>query len=190
MDITIQAASGAISVTGFPDGPPVKAGPAIADFLSGTHLYGAILTALYERERTGRGGLVEVAMIETMFPTSPRTSALITIIRAALGRTGNRHAALASRRTMSTLQGRLVRHHLHQRRPLARPRRPPWARTARRRFRLPPTPPRRAHGGDRRGRRTWAANLTRPRNLRRRRQTPACPRPRCAIPMKGSRTCT
>ncbi len=53
--ITIQAVSDAISVTGFADGPPVKAGPAIADFLSGAHLYSAIVTALYGRERTGRG---------------------------------------------------------------------------------------------------------------------------------------
>ena len=53
MDITVQAVSGVMSVTGFPDGPPVKAGPALADFLSGTHLYAGIVTALYERQFTG-----------------------------------------------------------------------------------------------------------------------------------------
>jgi CoA:oxalate CoA-transferase len=101
MDITIQAASGAISVTGFPDGPPVKAGPAIADFLSGTHLYGAIVTALYERERTGRGRLVEVAMIETMFPTLASNLGMIHSRKNhsdsgnPIGRTGNRHGGLA-----------------------------------------------------------------------------------------------
>jgi crotonobetainyl-CoA:carnitine CoA-transferase CaiB-like acyl-CoA transferase len=96
MDITIQAASGAISVTGFPDGPPVKAGPAIADFLSGTHLYGAIVTALFERERTGRGRLVEVAMIEAMFPTLASNLGMIhNNPDRPLGRTGNRHGGLA-----------------------------------------------------------------------------------------------
>lgn len=101
MDITIQAASGAISVTGFPDGPPVKAGPAIADFLSGTHLYGAIVTALYERERTGRGRLVEVAMIEAMFPTLASNLGMIHSRQSRsgadkpIGRTGNRHGGLA-----------------------------------------------------------------------------------------------
>jgi CoA:oxalate CoA-transferase len=96
MDITIQAASGAISVTGFADGPPVKAGPAIADFLSGTHLYGAIVTALFERERTGRGRLVEVAMIETMFPTLASNLGMIhNNPDRPLGRTGNRHGGLA-----------------------------------------------------------------------------------------------
>jgi CoA:oxalate CoA-transferase len=96
MDITIQAASGAISVTGFADGPPVKAGPAIADFLSGTHLYGAIVTALYERERTGRGRMIEVAMIETMFPTLASNLGMIhNNPDRSLGRTGNRHGGLA-----------------------------------------------------------------------------------------------
>jgi CoA:oxalate CoA-transferase len=96
MDITIQAASGAISVTGFPDGPPVKAGPAIADFLSGTHLYGAIVTALYERERTGRGRMVEVAMIETMFPTLASNLGMIhNSPDRRSARTGNRHGGLA-----------------------------------------------------------------------------------------------
>jgi crotonobetainyl-CoA:carnitine CoA-transferase CaiB-like acyl-CoA transferase len=96
MDITIQAASGAISVTGFADGPPVKAGPAIADFLSGTHLYSGIVTALFERERTGRGRLVEVAMIEAMFPTLASSLGMVhnNPDRTA-GRTGNRHAGLA-----------------------------------------------------------------------------------------------
>jgi CoA:oxalate CoA-transferase len=59
MDLTIQAVSGLISTTGFADGPPVKAGPAVVDFLSGIHLYAAVVTALFEREQTGQGRLVE-----------------------------------------------------------------------------------------------------------------------------------
>ena len=69
MDLTIQAVSGLIATTGFPDGPPVKAGPAVVDFLSGIHLYAATVTALFERERTGRGRLVEVAMEEAAYAT-------------------------------------------------------------------------------------------------------------------------
>ncbi len=69
MDLTIQAVSGLIAATGFPDGPPVKAGPAVVDFISGIHLYAATLTALFERERTGSGRLVEVAMQEAAYAT-------------------------------------------------------------------------------------------------------------------------
>ena len=68
MDLTIQATSGMMSVTGFPDGPPMKCGAAVVDFMSGIHLYGAVMTALYERSVTGRGRLVEVAMQEAVFP--------------------------------------------------------------------------------------------------------------------------
>jgi CoA:oxalate CoA-transferase len=69
MDLTIQAVSGLISTTGFADGPPVKAGPAVVDFLSGIHLYAAVVTALFEREQTGQGRLVEVAMQEAAYAT-------------------------------------------------------------------------------------------------------------------------
>jgi len=69
MDITIQAHSGVMSVTGFPDQPPVKAGVAFVDFLGAVHLYSAVVTALYDRERTGQGRIVDVAMIDTIYPT-------------------------------------------------------------------------------------------------------------------------
>jgi CoA:oxalate CoA-transferase len=69
MDVTIQAHGGVMSVTGFPDQPPVKAGVTFVDFLGGTHLYAGIVTALYERERTGLGRIVDVAMIDTIYPT-------------------------------------------------------------------------------------------------------------------------
>ena len=67
MDITIQAMSGAMSVTGFPDGPPTKIGPALCDFSCGVHLYGAVVSALYQREKTGVGQKVEVAMLEAIY---------------------------------------------------------------------------------------------------------------------------
>lgn len=91
MDITIQAASGMMSVTGFPDGPPVKAGPAVADFLSGVHLYAGVLTALYERHFTGEGRLVEVAMQETIYPTLASNLAFFYDHNEVPPRTGNQH---------------------------------------------------------------------------------------------------
>jgi CoA:oxalate CoA-transferase len=69
MDLTIQAFSGMISTTGEAARPPLKAGPAVVDFLSGIHLYAATMTALYERSVTGVGRLVEVAMEEAAYTT-------------------------------------------------------------------------------------------------------------------------
>ena len=67
MDLTVQAASGLMSVTGYADGPPLRAGVTVADFSGGIHAYGAIMTALFERERSGVGRLVETAMLEAMY---------------------------------------------------------------------------------------------------------------------------
>ena len=67
MDLTVQAASGLMSVTGYPDGEPMRAGVTVADFSGGIHAYGAIMTALFERERSGEGRLVETAMLEAMY---------------------------------------------------------------------------------------------------------------------------
>jgi crotonobetainyl-CoA:carnitine CoA-transferase CaiB-like acyl-CoA transferase len=67
MDFTIQAASGVMSLTGYPDGPPTRTGAPYVDILGGAHLYAALMTGLLERERTGVGRLVEVAMVEAVY---------------------------------------------------------------------------------------------------------------------------
>jgi len=96
MDLTIQAMSGIMNATGYADRPPVKAGPAVCDFLAGVHLFAGVLGALLHRERTGQGQLVEVAMLD----------AAVLALASALGaymdgdgnvpeRTANRHPALA-----------------------------------------------------------------------------------------------
>lgn len=95
MDLTIQARAGYMSVTGWPDRPPVKAGPAVCDFLGGAHLYGGIVTALFERERTGRGRVVEVSMLEAAFPALASNLALHRTSGGEATRTANRHGGLS-----------------------------------------------------------------------------------------------
>jgi len=92
MDITVQAHTGAMAITGVEGDPPTKSGNAFIDFLGGTHLYGAVTTALFERERTGIGRAVEVSMAEASYFTL--TTALAQWHRSDDGRvarTGNRH---------------------------------------------------------------------------------------------------
>ncbi|MBW4091115.1 MAG: CoA transferase [Proteobacteria bacterium] len=96
MDLTIQAASGIMSVTGAADGPPMKAGPTLVDMMGGIHLYAGIMTALYQRATTGRGRLVEVAMQEAVYPAlaSPMEHYVRTGTLAP--RAGNRQAAMTT----------------------------------------------------------------------------------------------
>lgn len=69
MDHTIQAACGLMSVTGELGGPPARAGGTPSDLMGGVHLYAGIMEALYAREKSGKGTLVEVAMQEAMYFT-------------------------------------------------------------------------------------------------------------------------
>jgi len=61
--------------------------------MSGAHLYGAIVTALYERERTGCGRVLEVSMLESVFAALLPAAGHAYASNAVPGRTGNRHVA-------------------------------------------------------------------------------------------------
>jgi formyl-CoA transferase len=57
-----QATGGAMSTTGFEEGPPVATGAQIGDSGNAVHLFGAICAALYQRTQTGRGQRVQISM--------------------------------------------------------------------------------------------------------------------------------
>jgi CoA:oxalate CoA-transferase len=96
MDLTVQAASGIMSVTGFPDRPPVRAGVTVADFMGGIHLYAGVVTALYERDRSGIGRLVETAMQETVYYTLAASLETFTRTGKVPPRAGNASGGNAS----------------------------------------------------------------------------------------------
>lgn len=96
MDLTVQAMSGAMTITGNPDQDPMKCGPALCDFFGGIHLYSAITTSLFNRERTGEGSLVEVSMMESTFMSLASTLGIFYGSEGqAPDRTGNRHGGLS-----------------------------------------------------------------------------------------------
>jgi CoA:oxalate CoA-transferase len=90
MDFTIQAASGIISMTGYADRPGVRVTAALIDTSTGMHLAAGILAALLERERTGRGRKVEVAMLDVCMPA---INGALGVVRDGykVRRLGNRH---------------------------------------------------------------------------------------------------
>ncbi|MGB6455601.1 MAG: CaiB/BaiF CoA-transferase family protein [Streptosporangiaceae bacterium] len=64
-DLLVQCEAGLLSVTGTPEAP-AKAGISVADIAAGMYAYTGVLTALYERERTGDGSAFEVAMLDAL----------------------------------------------------------------------------------------------------------------------------
>jgi CoA:oxalate CoA-transferase len=98
MDLTVQAMSGVMETTGFPDRPPVKAGPALCDFFAGIHLHAGIMTALYDRERSGVARRIEVAMQDAVYASLSSSLGLWWGGHGETNlppRTGNRHGGMA-----------------------------------------------------------------------------------------------
>jgi formyl-CoA transferase len=63
-DLVAQGVSGLMSITGEPDGPPVKIGVPLTDLGAGLFAFGAILAALYYRTRTGRGQHIDTSLVD------------------------------------------------------------------------------------------------------------------------------
>ena len=107
-DLLAQAMGGMMAVTGQPDGPPQKVGVAIADVLCGLHLTSAILAALVERERTGQGRHVEVALLDAQIASLANLSSAWLNAGATVTRRGDHHPSVAPYGSFATADGRLV----------------------------------------------------------------------------------
>jgi CoA:oxalate CoA-transferase len=96
MDLTIQALSGVMASTGFPENGPVRAGPQVGDFFAGVHFYGAVVTALVHRERTGEALAPEVAMLDAVYPSLTSNLGALMSGKPVPPRTGNHYAGMSS----------------------------------------------------------------------------------------------
>jgi CoA:oxalate CoA-transferase len=91
-DIIVQAMSGLMSVTGEPDGPPTMVGEAIADVAGGLFAAWGCIVALFERDRTGVGCHVDVALFDSLLAMMPTAACRHLIAGEEPARVGNRHA--------------------------------------------------------------------------------------------------
>jgi itaconate CoA-transferase len=93
-DLLVQCETGVLAVTGTPD-EPCKTGISVADIAAGMYAYSGVLTALYERERTGRGSSFEVSLFDALgeWMTQPYYYTVYGGTEPA--RTGARHASIS-----------------------------------------------------------------------------------------------
>jgi crotonobetainyl-CoA:carnitine CoA-transferase CaiB-like acyl-CoA transferase len=107
-DAVIQAEGGLMSVTGTPDRPPVRLGVAIADLAAGMFAFQGLLLALLAKGRTGRGQLVDVALLDSVAALLTYQASRYFIAGEVPTRSGNRHASIAPYDTFDTASGVLV----------------------------------------------------------------------------------
>ncbi|AEB75076.1 CaiB/BaiF CoA transferase family protein [Clostridium botulinum] len=94
-DIVAQSMAGMVNLTGFPDAPPTKVGPSVADNVTGIYLCVGILMALYNREKTGLGQQVDVAMFDTIFTLLENAIVINTMTGKIPQRQGNIDSSIA-----------------------------------------------------------------------------------------------
>ncbi|KAJ49055.1 CoA:oxalate CoA-transferase [Clostridium tetanomorphum] len=94
-DIVAQSMGGMVNLTGFPNTPPAKVGPSIADNVTGIYLCVGVLMALYNREKTGLGQAVDVAMLDTIFSLLENSIVVTTMTGEIPQRKGNIDPSIA-----------------------------------------------------------------------------------------------
>ena len=94
-DIVTQAYSGAMSVNGEPDGPPVKLGVPFGDMAGGVFGAPAILAALHECQRTGRGRHIDISLMDGLIGMLGYLSQAYFVTGQSPQRMGSAHASVA-----------------------------------------------------------------------------------------------
>ena len=91
-DLMIQAMGGIMSITGQPDGTPMKVGVAVVDLFAGQNAIIAILAALQARERTGKGQYLDISLFDSQLGWLANVASNYLISGELPRRYGNAHA--------------------------------------------------------------------------------------------------
>jgi crotonobetainyl-CoA:carnitine CoA-transferase CaiB-like acyl-CoA transferase len=107
-DLLVQAMGGLMSLTGEPDGEPMKVGVAITDILTGLYATIAILAALHERERSGLGQHIDLALLDVQIATLANQAANYLVAGVPPLRYGNAHPSIVPYQAFATSDGSIV----------------------------------------------------------------------------------
>jgi len=97
-----------MSVTGQPDGEPMKVGVAIADLMTGMYASSAILAALHHREKTGRGQYIDLALLDTQMAWLANQGLNYLTSGVAPGRLGNEHPNIVPYKVLPCADGHFI----------------------------------------------------------------------------------
>ncbi len=104
-DFIAQAMGGMMSLTGEPDGAPVKTGVALADIMTGLYASNGILAALIQRERSGRGQHVTTSLLDVQIATLANQASAYLATGRNPRRWGNAHPSIVPYQSFETADG-------------------------------------------------------------------------------------
>jgi crotonobetainyl-CoA:carnitine CoA-transferase CaiB-like acyl-CoA transferase len=107
-DFIIQGMGGAMSLTGEPDGEPQKSGIAYADLFTGLYASVAVLAALRERDRTGIGAHIDMALLDTQVAVLANQALNWMVSGKVPHRMGNGHANLVPYQAFKVADGEMI----------------------------------------------------------------------------------
>jgi CoA:oxalate CoA-transferase len=107
-DMVVQAMGGIMSVTGWPGGKPTRVGTSIGDITAGLFTVIGILSALHDREKTGQGQFVDVAMLDGQIAILENAVARYAVSGVAPGPLGARHPSITPFAAYQCQDGHIV----------------------------------------------------------------------------------
>jgi crotonobetainyl-CoA:carnitine CoA-transferase CaiB-like acyl-CoA transferase len=107
-DFMIQGMGGIMSITGEPDGQPMKSGVASVDIFTGLHAVIGITAALYHRERTGVGQSIDLALLDTQVSVLANQAMNYLVGGKVPGRLGNAHPNIVPYQSFATADGHII----------------------------------------------------------------------------------
>jgi crotonobetainyl-CoA:carnitine CoA-transferase CaiB-like acyl-CoA transferase len=107
-DFLMQGMGGLMSLTGEPDGEPMKAGVAVTDLFSGLYAVSAILAALYERDRSQRGQHIDIALFDVQIATLANQIMSYLVAGEQPPRLGNAHPSIVPYQAFKTADGHVI----------------------------------------------------------------------------------